>query len=118
MLQPAERVRHPRELLYNRINLRVELMLEAGLEQEAKSVLKYRDLTSMNTVGYKELFAHFDGNSTREEAINAIKQNSRRYAKRQLTWLRRYPDSHWIKFTDSNSVVAEILTIFEKEKRS
>ncbi len=108
---------HPREVLYDRINLRVDLMMEAGLEAEAKSVQHLRHLTSMNTVGYKELFAWFDGETDKETAINQIKQNSRRYAKRQLTWLRRHPESHWIKFTNSDSVVKEILSIFE-EKRS
>ncbi len=108
---------HEREVLYNRINLRVDLMMEAGLEAEAKSVLHLRHLTSMNTVGYKELFAYFDGTMDKETAINQIKQNSRRYAKRQLTWLRRHPESHWIKFTDSETVIKEILSIFE-EKRS
>lgn len=109
---------HPREALYGRINQRVDLMMEAGLEEEARSVLKFRHLTSMNTVGYKELFAYFDGNCSRDEAIAAIKQNSRRYAKRQLTWLRRHSDSHWVNFTDTNSVVEEILSIFESENHT
>jgi tRNA dimethylallyltransferase len=104
---------HPREVLYDRINLRVDLMMEAGLEKEARSVEHLRHLTSMNTVGYKELFTFFDGEMDKETAINLIKQNSRRYAKRQLTWLRRHPESHWVKFTDSDSVVKEILSIFE-----
>lgn len=105
---------HPREVLYNRINMRVDIMMETGLETEAKSVLKYRHLTSMNTVGYKELFAYFDGTTDKETAIVQIKQNSRRYAKRQLTWLRRHPESHWIKFTNATTVIQEILSIFEK----
>ncbi|GAB5417922.1 MAG: hypothetical protein Crog4KO_23300 [Crocinitomicaceae bacterium] len=106
---------HPREVLYDRINLRVNLMMEAGLENEAKSVLHLRHLTSMNTVGYKELFSYFDGEIDLETAIAQIKQNSRRYAKRQLTWLRRHPESHWVKFKDASSVKREILSIFEKE---
>ncbi|XOV69389.1 MAG: tRNA (adenosine(37)-N6)-dimethylallyltransferase MiaA [Fluviicola sp.] len=107
---------HPRDVLYDRINLRVDLMIQQGLEQEARSVLHLRHLTSMNTVGYKELFAYFDQEIDKETAINLIKQNSRRYAKRQLTWLRRHPESHWVKFTDSDSVVQEILSIFEKNR--
>ena len=107
---------HERDVLYDRINLRVDLMMEAGLENEARSVEHLRHLTSMNTVGYKELFAFFDGKPDKETAINQIKQNSRRYAKRQLTWLRRHPESHWVKFTDSDSVVREILSIFEENR--
>ncbi len=106
---------HPREVLYERINHRVDLMMHAGLEEEAKSVVHFRHLTSMNTVGYKELFSHFDGEIDLETAVAQIKQNSRRYAKRQLTWLRRHPESHWVKFTDASSVKREILSIFEKE---
>lgn len=104
---------HDREALYARINKRVDLMMEAGLEDEARSALQFRALSSMNTVGYKELFAYFDGEITRDEAIISIKQNSRRYAKRQLTWLRRHPDSQWIEFTTSAMVIQEILTNFE-----
>lgn len=107
---------HDREALYARINKRVDLMMDAGLEDEARSALQFRALSSMNTVGYKELFSYFDAEITRDEAINLIKQNSRRYAKRQLTWLRRHPDSHWIEFTTSSMVVQEILTNFELRK--
>lgn len=107
---------HDRQKLYDRINLRVDKMMEEGLEDEVRSVEQFRHLTSMNTVGYKELFSYFDGKITREEAIELIKQNSRRYAKRQLTWLRRNTENHWIDFTDIDSVVRKILTIFEAHK--
>jgi len=107
---------HPRELLYERINLRVDQMIAQGLEEEAKSVMKFRHLTSMNTVGYKELFSFFDGKTNRETAIEQIKQNSRRYAKRQLTWLRRNSENHWVKFTTKEQVVQEILAIFESNR--
>lgn len=107
---------HPREVLYDRINRRVDQMIAKGLEQEVRSVLQHRHLTSMNTVGYKELFAWLDGETDRDSAIEQIKQNSRRYAKRQLTWLRRHPESHWIKFSDAESVVKEILAIFESNR--
>ncbi len=77
-----------REILYNRINHRVDLMMEAGLEEEARTVYPYKHLNSLQTVGYKELFSFFDGEITREKAIDLIKQHSRNYAKRQLTWFR------------------------------
>jgi tRNA dimethylallyltransferase len=85
-----------RELLYDRINHRVDEMLEAGLEEEARKMLPLRQLNSLNTVGYKELFEFFDGRISREEAIEKIKQHTRNYAKRQLTWWRRKEDIIWI----------------------
>lgn len=103
---------HDRTVLYKRINQRVEQMLADGLENEVRAVEHLRHLSSMNTVGYKELFAYFDATCSRDEAISMIKQNSRRYAKRQLTWLRRHPESHWIPFTNLSAVVQNILTIF------
>lgn len=78
-----------REVLYNRINQRVDLMVEAGLEEEAKSVLAYRDTPALQTVGYREWFDFFDGIHNREATVQKIKQNSRNYAKRQLTWNRK-----------------------------
>lgn len=81
-----------RELLYNRINKRVDIMIQDGLVDEAKNIYdkKYdRTLTAMCAIGYKELFDYFDGKCTLNEAVDNIKQNSRRYAKRQLTWFRR-----------------------------
>ena len=77
-----------RELLYNKINYRVDKMISNGLIQEAKTLLKFKDLNPLNTVGYKELFEHFKGNLTKSQAIEKIKQNTRRYAKRQMTWLK------------------------------
>ncbi len=87
----------PREVLYERINRRVEQMINAGLEDEARSVYPLRHLNSLNTVGYKEMFAYFDGQLTLPEAINLIQQNSRHYAKRQMTWFRRQKDIHWLQ---------------------
>ncbi len=78
-----------RDILYNRINRRVLLMLDAGLLAEAKKWYPLRDYNSTQTVGYKELFEHFDGHISLERAIELIQQNTRRYAKRQLTWFRR-----------------------------
>jgi tRNA dimethylallyltransferase len=85
----------PREELYNRINLRVEMMMHEGLLDEAKQLYDYRRLNALNTVGYKELFEYLDGNRTLEFAVNMIKQNSRRYAKKQLSWFNRDKEIHW-----------------------
>ncbi len=98
-----------REELYQRINLRVDQMLEAGLEEEARAVYPQRHLNSLNTVGYKELFRYFDGEWSREEAIRMIKQDSRHYAKRQLTWFNRDAEIHW--FNPAQTTVEQILQI-------
>ena len=87
----------PREKLYERINLRVEQMVANGLEQEVKSLLPYRNLNSLKTVGYKEFFDYLDKNISKERAIELTQQNSRRYAKRQLTWFRRDRSYHWVE---------------------
>ena len=79
----------PRELLYERINQRVDKMIEDGLEEEARSLIEYKELPALQTVGYKEFFDYFDGKYTREEAIEKIKQHTRNYAKRQVTWFKR-----------------------------
>ena len=101
-------IEHDREFLYERINRRVDSMMESGLLDEVKSVLHLRHLSSMNTVGYKELFNYLDGNCTLEDAINLIKQNSRRYAKRQITWLKRNPEAQWITFSAVDDMVQQI----------
>jgi len=87
----------PREVLYERINKRVDIMIEEGLIEEAKGLYKYKDLNALNTVGYKELFEYFDGKITKEQAIIDIKTHSRRYSKRQITWFKRYDDFKWIE---------------------
>ena len=84
-------INHSRENLFNRINARVDAMIAEGLEQEAAAVYHLRHLNSLNTVGYKELFAMMDGTMTRETAIPRIAKNTRVYAKKQLLWLRRDP---------------------------
>lgn len=109
-------IEHDREFLYDRINRRVDLMMEAGLLEEVKSVLPYRELSSMNTVGYKELFQYLDGKCTLEEAIDQIKQNSRRYAKRQITWLKRNPEAQWIPFSSVEEMKQLIIDQLKKEK--
>ena len=84
-----------RDQLFSRINQRVDRMIEAGLEQEARSVFHLRHLNSLNTVGLKEMFAIFDGTMDRKTAIERMKKNTRVYAKKQLTWYRRDPDTIW-----------------------
>ena len=91
----------PREELYDRINRRVEQMIADGLVEEAKAVWPMRHLNSLQTVGYKELFAHFDGEYDLARAIELIQQNSRHYAKRQMTWFRRDNTIHWLNANDT-----------------
>ena len=90
----------PREELYDRINRRVEQMMAEGLEQEARAVYPKRQLTSLQTVGYRELFAYFDGDYDLARAIELIQQNTRHYAKRQMTWFRRDNEIHWLNAND------------------
>ena len=90
----------PREELYDRINRRVLQMIEEGLVEEARSVYPKRHLNSLQTVGYRELFACFDGEYDLNRAIELIQQNTRHYAKRQMTWFRRDQDIHWLKAND------------------
>lgn len=86
----------PREELYARINARVLDMMDRGLEDEARSMLPYRDLPALQTVGYKELFGYFDGEYALDEAVRRIQVNTRHYAKRQLTWWRRDSEINWV----------------------
>ena len=90
-------INQDRKILYNRINERVLRMMNAGLLEEARSVYLYRNLNSLNTVGYKELFAYFDGACTLEEAVDLIQRNSRKYARKQLTWFRRDQQIKWFE---------------------
>ncbi len=96
----------PREELYGRINKRVDLMVLNGLENEVKGLIPYKNINALQTVGYKEFFEFFEGKISRTRAIELIKQNSRRYAKRQLTWFRRTNDYHWVNANDFDSVMA------------
>lgn len=84
-----------REELYERINRRVDLMMEEGLSEEARTVYPYKHLNSLNTVGYKELFKYFDGEWELPFAIEKIKQNTRIYSRKQMTWFKKDPDIHW-----------------------
>ncbi|HAH22899.1 MAG TPA: tRNA (adenosine(37)-N6)-dimethylallyltransferase MiaA [Prolixibacteraceae bacterium] len=99
-------INQQREILYERINQRVDLMMQAGLLEEARSVYPYKELNSLNTVGYKELFSYFDGLCTLDEAIDLIKRNSRKYARKQLTWFRRDTDIHWFEPHQADQIIA------------
>lgn len=98
----------PREELYERINRRVDFMIEAGLLAEAEALYPHRNLSALQTVGYRELFDHFDGRTTLMEAVELIKRNTRRYAKRQLTWLRRDPQIRWFGPDETESMIGYI----------
>lgn len=92
--------------LYDRINQRVDIMVKEGQVEEAKSLFKFCDLNSMNTVGYKELFEHFKGHISMEKAIELIKRNSRHYAKRQLSWFRRDEKIEWFHPDQEDEIIA------------
>lgn len=100
-----------REKLYNRINLRVDKMMEAGLVEEVRSLVKYRHKPAMLTVGYSEIFDYFDGKITLAEAVDKIKQNSRRYAKRQITWFKKYGNTTWFEPGDMDGFLKFITKI-------
>ena len=89
-------LQRPREELYSRINRRVLEMIDAGLEDEVRTLIPYRECQALQTVGYKEMFKYLDGEYSLEEAVRLIQLNTRHYAKRQLTWWRRDPDIRWI----------------------
>lgn len=89
-------LQRPREELYSRINRRVLDMIDAGLEDEVRTLIPYRDCQALQTVGYKEMFKYIDGECSLDEAVRMIQLNTRHYAKRQLTWWRRDPDIRWI----------------------
>ena len=101
----------PREKLYGRINQRVDNMVQDGLVDEVRSLIPYRHLNALNTVGYSELFDHFDGNTMLEAAIAAIKQNTRRFAKRQLTWFRKDKDIIWFDAGDPELIAKMLKTV-------
>ncbi len=98
-----------RSVLYSRINQRVDQMLQDGLVEEVKSLLNKQNLNALNTVGYKELFAYFNGDSNLEFAISEIKKNSRRFAKRQLTWFAKNKTTLWFDYKTGFSVIANAI---------
>lgn len=109
-----------RELLYDRINLRVDKMLDAGLLEEAKWLYdtNVRTKAVMTPIGYKELFEYFDGNITKDEAIELIKKNSRRYAKRQYTWFNNQMNVNWfnVDFDNFNNTIDEVYNYIKQEQ--
>jgi tRNA dimethylallyltransferase len=103
-----------REDLYNRINIRVDDMIIKGLEEEARQLCNFRNLNAMNCVGYREFFDYFDGKTSREKAIELIKRNSRRYAKRQMTWWGKDKSIKWF----NPEAVLDIIEFIESERMS
>ena len=99
-----------RPLIYERINNRVDQMIENGLLEEAQAVFKHRDLNALNTVGYKELFNYFDGRWTLEFAISEIKKNTRRFAKRQMTWFQKDSETEWFEYDTDVKVILDYLS--------
>lgn len=98
-----------RDVIYERINSRVDKMVEMGLFQEVEGLLAYRKLNALQTVGYKEIFNFFDGSFNKETAIEEIKKNTRRFAKRQLNWFKKDPNAVWFDYkTDINSIIETI----------
>ncbi|MBC8490282.1 MAG: tRNA (adenosine(37)-N6)-dimethylallyltransferase MiaA [Bacteroidetes bacterium] len=95
----------PREELFEIIENRVDKMIEQGLPDEVKGLWKYKNLNALNTVGYKEIFDYFDGNCTHDQAIEKIKTNTRRYAKRQLTWFKKDKSIHWFHPDEKEKIV-------------
>lgn len=98
----------PREELYNRINLRVDQMIDEGLVEEARALYCHKDLNALNTVGYKEIFEYLENKCTIEEAIERIKGNTRKYARKQLTWFKRDPNVKWLNADDYQGVMEYI----------
>ncbi|RZJ70217.1 tRNA (adenosine(37)-N6)-dimethylallyltransferase MiaA [Flavobacterium sp.] len=95
----------PRETIYDRINKRVDVMIDQGLVEEARNVYPNRDLNALQTVGYRELFDYFDGNIPLETAVEEIKKNTRRFAKRQLTWFKRNEQATWFNIGQDEEIV-------------
>jgi tRNA dimethylallyltransferase len=100
-----------RDIMYNRINQRVDIMLSEGLLEEAKKLHEYKNLNALQTVGYRELFNYFEGNCTLEFAVEEIKKNTRRFAKRQVTWNKKDSEIHWFNFeTPLPTIIKKIET--------
>jgi tRNA dimethylallyltransferase len=105
-----------RELLYERINQRVDVMMNMGLLNEVNALLPYREVNAMQTVGYSELVEHIDGLMTLEQAVDKIKQHTRNYAKRQMTWFRADEGIHWFEPNKTDDI--ELFVKTEAAKKS
>ncbi|MBC3786554.1 tRNA (adenosine(37)-N6)-dimethylallyltransferase MiaA [Spirosoma utsteinense] len=116
--QPAERpfrsvliaLDRPRDELYTRIDTRMDAMLSAGLLDEVRSLLPYRHLPALHTVGYQEVFPYLDGEYSYEEMVRLLKRNSRRYAKRQLTWFRNQANFSWFSPDDEEGILKQVMS--------
>ena len=97
-----------RDVIYDRINRRVDSMMQAGLLDEARGLYHLRHLNALNTVGYKEIFAHLDGTWSLDEAVERLKGNTRRYARKQLTWFKRDPQMHWFSPDEKQMILNHI----------
>jgi len=105
-----------RKIMYHRINQRVDIMLQEGLPEEAKKLYPHKELNALQTVGYRELFDYFDGKCTLEFAIEEIKKNTRRFAKRQVTWNKKDETIHWFDFeTNPSEIIKKIENIIYLE---
>ncbi|OIV41007.1 tRNA (adenosine(37)-N6)-dimethylallyltransferase MiaA [Flavobacterium johnsoniae] len=106
-----------REVIYNRINQRVDIMMNEGLLEEAKTLYPNKELNALQTVGYRELFSYFDGEFTLPFAIDEIKKNTRRFSKRQLTWFKRNESTKWFDYaTDRKQIIDYIENILNQSK--
>lgn len=105
-----------REIIYDRINQRVDIMIENGLLKEAENLYSHKKLNALQTVGYRELFDYFDGKTTFDFAIEEIKKNTRRFAKRQLTWFKRNPDILWFDYKTSVEEIVNKLKTYSENK--
>jgi tRNA dimethylallyltransferase len=102
-------IKAEREIIYNRINQRVDIMIQEGLLKEAKLVYPHREVNALQTVGYRELFSYFDGDFTLDFAISEIKKNTRRFAKRQMTWFKKDTDTVWFDYLKDSKKIIETL---------
>ena len=107
-----------RQTIYDRINQRVDQMVENGLVEEARNLYPKRELNALNTVGYKELFQHFEGDTDLETAISEIKKNTRRFAKRQLTWFRKDEKIKWFQFDEDRQKIVQYIEQLTSAQKS
>ena len=96
--------------MYQRINQRVDIMMQQGLLEEAKKLHPHKDLNALQTVGYKELFSYFENEFTLDFAIDEIKKNTRRFSKRQVTWNKKDNDIHWFNFDENTAEIIKKIT--------
>ena len=105
-----------RQEMYDRINLRVDLMMQNGLLEEAKNLFPHKDLNALQTVGYRELFSYFDGEFPLDFAIEEIKKNTRRFAKRQLTWFKRTENARWFDYQTSVEEIEKYIADYQNQE--